>query len=948
MRALISLWRPFRIAFLVTGVAVLLSILLGKLGPSVAFGLFITAVVLGAWWGGLRAAMLTTLLSSGSLAVSWRWHATEPIEEFGVRLGLFVLVGLIAGVVIHQCKQAVRAVDHVHDILSGSGIAVISTDPQGRVTAMNPLARTLTGWGSADVHGASLQQVFPLTDGQSRQPIALPFGEIAEKQTDIDLPGGALLLTKNGDTAIEGTIGPVRDTDGRAAGAMVIFRGAGDRTRAWQEIRQSAERFRTLATSSPTALLLLDPEGRCVFSNEASQAALGCSAEECLGEGWSRYLQAKDRDRVVADWLTALRAGRDFTDQFRVQTRTGTRWLRLRSTPMRSEATEITGHVAGLEDVTERMQAEEELTEERRLLRALSDATGDRVVIKDARGRTLLANTAARNLLGQSLDDPTWGPPSWLSASEAERFAAAEEQAIETGTPQTCEIVAEVEGMQRIFYSTKSPYRDEQGHVAGLIDVIREVTAERRGIEELNRAREEVVRHRQAGEELRGRLDRHAAALAEARQTHETTRADMEGRIQEHIARHQKTEDELRRVQRILEERGVGLRRAEEALQAACAEHEQRSGAAKTAHERELEQALQALQQAREEATRLRTELEQLAAQPVVAGLDAEEREQLRAAHQREIEALTMKHQDRYEQLRSEIGQQQSEAERRASAVLEETRAAWAKEVAALNTARAESEANLRAELDRLRHQATAHGQSVEQSRSEIERLRQEAEALRTAHEAGLREVESLKAAHGESAQQSTSEIERLRQESQQHEARHTALREEMARREEEVARLRTESESALLSAQTRREEELSQLREQAEKARQGEEESRRRREFLEAVIDGNPDGIFAHDREGRCVLWNSALERLLGRPKDQAVGRTASELFPSLNESSHGAQQPVRGLTGEVVGGMAVIRVQAERIAASETNGNGHHAQGKPRNEVTRALHDHEWLAFN
>jgi PAS domain S-box-containing protein len=944
MRALNSLWRHFRIAFLVTSVALLLSIMLSSLGPRVAFGLFITAVVVGAWWGGLRAAVLTTLLSGACLAVIWRWQPNESIEEFGVRLGLFVLVGLIAGIVIHQCKQAVRAVDHVHDILSGSGIAVISTDPKGRVTAMNPLARTLTGWGSADTHGAGLQQVFRLTDGKSRQPIPLPFAEIAEKQTDINLPEGALLLTKNGETVIEGTFGPVRDADGRAAGAMVIFRGAGDRTQAWQEMRQSGERFRTLAASSPSALLLLDPEGRCVFSNEASQTALGCSAEECLGEGWSRFLQAKDRDRVIADWLVALRAGQSFADEFRVQTRAGMRWLRLRSAPMRSEAGEITGHVAGLEDVTERMQAEEELTEERRLLRALSDATSDRIVVKDARGRTLLANSAARSLLGPSLDDPTWGPPSWLSGVASERFHAAEEQAIETGTPQTCEVVAEIEGRQRVFLSTKSPYRDEQGHVAGLIDVIRDVTDERRDVDELNRTRVEVARHRQAGEELRTRLDQHSAALAETRQAHEATKAEMEGRIQQHVVIQQKTEEELRRVQRILEERGVALRRAEEALQATCAEHEQRSGAAKAEHERDLEQALQALQQAEDEGTRLRTELENLAVKPVATGLAAEEREQLRAAWQQEIDAVTTMHRDRFERLRIEIGINQGETERSALAALEETRTSWAKEVAALNSARAESEASLRAELDRLRRESATHGTSVEESRAEIERLRQEtqqhSDTVSSTRESWRREIEALKATHGESAEQSRSEIDRLRQETQQHEARHTNLREELARREEEAARLRTESESALRATQTRSEEALAQLREQIEKARQSAEESRRQREFLEAVIDGNPDGIFAHDREGRCVIWNSALERLLARAKDQAVGRTAIELFPTLNENHPGILS-LRIATGEVIGGMAIIRVRAERIAAPEAN-------GKPRKEVMQALHDHDWLAFN
>ena len=38
------------------------------------------------------------------------------------------------------------------------------------------------------------------------------------------------------------------------------------------------------------------------------------------------------------------------------------------------------------------------------------------------------------------------------------------------------------------------------------------------------------------------------------------------------------------------------------------------------------------------------------------------------------------------------------------------------------------------------------------------------------------------------------------------------------------------------------------------------EESLRRDEEFLEGVIDGSPAGIFAHDRDGHCRVWNTAL----------------------------------------------------------------------------------------
>ena len=44
--------------------------------------------------------------------------------------------------------------------LSAIGDAVLTTDPEGRVTFMNPMAESLTGWVVAESHGKPLGEVF--------------------------------------------------------------------------------------------------------------------------------------------------------------------------------------------------------------------------------------------------------------------------------------------------------------------------------------------------------------------------------------------------------------------------------------------------------------------------------------------------------------------------------------------------------------------------------------------------------------------------------------------------------------------------------------------------------------------------------------------------------------------------------------------------------------------
>ena len=58
--------------------------------------------------------------------------------------------------------------------------------------------------------------------------------------------------------------------------------------------------------------------------------------------------------------------------------------------------------------------------------------------------------------------------------------------------------------------------------------------------------------------------------------------------------------------------------------------------------------------------------------------------------------------------------------------------------------------------------------------------------------------------------------------------------------------------------------------------------EQRALRDFSESIIESISAGVASVDFEGRIQSWNSALEKLYGLPRAQAVGRSLEEVFPS------------------------------------------------------------------
>src|SRR5437868_291803 len=58
--------------------------------------------------------------------------------------------------------------------LASIGDAVITTDTAGRVTSLNPVAESLTGWSQAEANGQPLGTLFRTLNGQSRHAVEDP------------------------------------------------------------------------------------------------------------------------------------------------------------------------------------------------------------------------------------------------------------------------------------------------------------------------------------------------------------------------------------------------------------------------------------------------------------------------------------------------------------------------------------------------------------------------------------------------------------------------------------------------------------------------------------------------------------------------------------------------------------------------------------------------------
>jgi PAS domain S-box-containing protein len=108
--------------------------------------------------------------------------------------------------------------------LKSIGDAVITTDSQGLVTFMNPVAEALTCWKQEEVLGNNLTQVFHTINETTREAINNPV-ELALKQgVTVGLESDTLLITKNGsEIPIDDSASPIKNEVGQVMGAVLVF-----------------------------------------------------------------------------------------------------------------------------------------------------------------------------------------------------------------------------------------------------------------------------------------------------------------------------------------------------------------------------------------------------------------------------------------------------------------------------------------------------------------------------------------------------------------------------------------------------------------------------------------------------------------------------------------------------------------------------------------------------
>ncbi|MGA8709054.1 MAG: EAL domain-containing protein [Steroidobacteraceae bacterium] len=109
--------------------------------------------------------------------------------------------------------------------LQSIGDAVITTDRDGRIDYMNPVAEQLSGWGKDEARGENLGTVLRLLDEVTHEKLENPLVRCLREGQLVHFAEHSVLLNRLGqEIAIQDSAAPIRDRAADIVGAVVVFR----------------------------------------------------------------------------------------------------------------------------------------------------------------------------------------------------------------------------------------------------------------------------------------------------------------------------------------------------------------------------------------------------------------------------------------------------------------------------------------------------------------------------------------------------------------------------------------------------------------------------------------------------------------------------------------------------------------------------------------------------
>ena len=233
-----SVLASYATALVATAVAIVVRWLLDPaLGDQLPLITAFGAIGIAVWVGGYGPALLAMVLAYVACdllfmdpRIRFRFQSAQDLVGL---LTYIVTCSIIIGfgeAMRVARRRAENERELLHVTFASIGDAVITTDREGRITFLNAVAESLTGWTRHDAVGRPLDTVFRILDERTRVAVDSPLARALRDGAVVGPANRTILVAKDGtERPVDDRAAPINDGIGRVLGVVMVFHDASQR-----------------------------------------------------------------------------------------------------------------------------------------------------------------------------------------------------------------------------------------------------------------------------------------------------------------------------------------------------------------------------------------------------------------------------------------------------------------------------------------------------------------------------------------------------------------------------------------------------------------------------------------------------------------------------------------------------------------------------------------------
>ncbi len=271
-----------------------------------------------------------------------------------------------------------------------------------------------------------------------------------------------------------------------------------DRINAQEALAEEKNLLHGLMNAMPDQISAKNRKGEFVFRNPASLEDLPeATMENVIGKTDFDLYSKENAERWRDEDQEVLKTGQGIINREvdYIDAKGEKNWALTSKVPWHDAEGNIIGFIIVSRNITERKKTEEDLANERNLLRTLIDTIPDSVYAKDLQGNFVFTNKGCANDIGLSSPKNMTGKCdfNYIPEEIARVYYDEEQKVINTGVPLINRKALYRDHInQKTILITKVPWKNARGEIIGIIGVNRDTT----NITERKKAEEDLANER--------------------------------------------------------------------------------------------------------------------------------------------------------------------------------------------------------------------------------------------------------------------------------------------------------------------------------------------------------------------------------------------------------------------------------------------------------------------